>query len=553
MLMPDEIVFCPGCGRKREPDGAFCSGCGRQLDAPTSEVGREPRWPQEGQSPEQKPWAPRRSIWIMAIIVGLLALTFLLAIGSGISVGSPQRESLRQVVSTEASDTEAASVQAIVLPTSTPSPTATSTPIPTYKPDPTDTPPPTVISTRTATSTSPPTQTPTNTSGPSMTSEVAILSPTSTPKLIPDKLGRLRVAAIRVGRLLLSKDPIKYAALYNFFPSELRAKCTVGEFSEFTLAGITLAETYLGSFDDLVYVLDEVRIEGELGFVTSHLERHGKVVDFGVITGAETSFVWRDDRWEIWLSPEFQAQAHPCAIEFAEAAPDVAQSTPTTATPTATPVSQEREQGASVESASQSQGIIGRWINDSGDSFTYVHTLFFEGGKPYLEAVRSDGTVTVLELTERRSPRGRRFDVIGGDGIYLLIVANGDLQSHSENGTLRMSARPAHSTTDSAQRPMSRIQFSCSEGRQKVADNHRTIFVAMSIYKLQFRCSPSFAQDGLIYVEWHWNDKWRRATYGITPDGKVRPADSNAQIIDQIAVYGPFALQLLRSQFFTWP
>ncbi len=668
--MPDEIAFCPGCGRKREPDGAFCSGCGRRLDAPTSEAEREPRRPQEGQIPEQKPGAARRSIWVMAIIVGLLALIFLLAIGSGISVGSPQRESLRQVAPTDASSMGAASVQAIVLPTSTPTATSTRIPIPTYKPAPTDTPQPTATTTHTATSIPPPTNTLTNTPTLTYTVTPTEVPPTATPTPILDRRAMLETDANFAVEALLSRDPAKHTALHEFYPPEFQAKCDANEFADMMLAVVSLAEAYAGGLDGLDYVLDEIRIEGDLGFVTYYLERDGKAVELfgGGIADSNLFAVWRIDHWEAWVSPELLAKDKPCEIDLDQVLAAIAQQlSPTailaaisTATPiaesdaepasgsrliigrwtwtlgetpltytiffeggkpfweisdpngsrgsqelaerpspegrrfdivdntdgnyliidsngsfqlhdgkdgsvwvfdtegnttfkpaSATPVSQEREPQPLAKSTPTLQTIVGEWVNDSGDSFTYAHTLFFEGGRPYLEAVRNDGLVTVLKLVELESPRGRRFDIIGDDGIYLLIVPNGNLQSHNQDGSVRTISRPvtgpAHSTTDSAQRPIPRIQFSCSEGRQMVADNHRTIFGAMSIYKLQFRCSPSFAQDGLIYVEWHWNDKWRRATYGITPDGKVRPADSNAQIIDQIAAQGPLALRFLYS------
>ena len=56
----------------------------------------------------------------------------------------------------------------------------------------------------------------------------------------------------------------------------------------------------------LIRKVDEVRVDGDQGWVTSHFEHDGEEIDIGA--EEEPTFEWQDSEWVSYVSPEEMAE-----------------------------------------------------------------------------------------------------------------------------------------------------------------------------------------------------------------------------------------------------
>ena len=74
----------------------------------------------------------------------------------------------------------------------------------------------------------------------------------------------------------------EWAFVHAFFPDEFRAKCSLGDFA----ALMTFGWAFLGIPEDSSYVLDGMRIDGDNGWIDSHLEKDGGTEIIGEVRWA---------------------------------------------------------------------------------------------------------------------------------------------------------------------------------------------------------------------------------------------------------------------------
>ena len=283
-------------------------------------------------------------------------------------------------------------------------------------PDPVVTAEPTVGSTPSATgapATPKPTVTvaatpsPTDTPVPSPTVEP---TPTSTPTDTaqdPDRAALLKEIDQLWGDAMVKRE---WAFVHAFFPDEFRAKCSLGDFA----ALMTFGWAFLGIPEDSSYVLDGVRIDGDNGWIDSHLEKDGVSFDLDDdegVTDEEPEWVWQDSKWVVYVSPEDLAEENPCSLDFtAEDTP----TTPITPTPRASPTPPiiptpratptPRPPGYSLNNPVEAGGIL------QGSDGTEISVL----------AIIADARQQIAEENMFNDPpeEGNRFYMIRVDIVY---------------------------------------------------------------------------------------------------------------------------------------
>lgn len=106
--------------------------------------------------------------------------------------------------------------------------------------------------------------------------------------------------------------------------------------------------------------------------------------------------------------------------------------------------SDKTKQGGGEVAAAPKDGIIGRWRDDSSNPlFHSTIIIYAQRGQLYLENEFDDGSVRKLELVERESPLGRRFDPIPTSrlGDHWVVDSNGDLLLRDRQGTATKARR----------------------------------------------------------------------------------------------------------------
>lgn len=95
----------------------------------------------------------------------------------------------------------------------------------------------------------------------------------------------------------------------------------------------------------------------------------------------------------------------------------------------------EKALAAQLEPASRE--IIGQWLDESPFIGGRI-TIFREKEKLYIENAFKDGSRLTKELTEGKSPRGRRFDKVEGSssGDHWVILPNGNLEVRDNDGPI---------------------------------------------------------------------------------------------------------------------
>ncbi|MFH1374955.1 MAG: hypothetical protein ABII79_14320 [bacterium] len=97
----------------------------------------------------------------------------------------------------------------------------------------------------------------------------------------------------------------------------------------------------------------------------------------------------------------------------------------------------EEETRLATEPAPANRKVIGRWLDESPYVGSRI-TIFREGGKLYIEQKFKDGSSLKMELLEKRSPLGRRFDKLEGSstGDHWVIDSHGNLQMRDNDGLI---------------------------------------------------------------------------------------------------------------------
>lgn len=81
--------------------------------------------------------------------------------------------------------------------------------------------------------------------------------------------------------------------------------------------------------------------------------------------------------------------------------------------------------------------IVGRWLYEEPPLVCRI-AIFRQGGKLFIEQMFKDGSTLKKELTETKSPLGRRFDKVEGSsaGEHWVLGLDGDLQIRDNDGLI---------------------------------------------------------------------------------------------------------------------
>ena len=261
----------------------------------------------------------------------------------------------------------------------------------------------------TSTPTSPPSDTPADTSVPIVTPEPTAVhqAPThdSTPTQSSDRAALLEETARTYANALAKREWILVHALY---PDEFKVKCSGGDFA----ALMTFVWEFAGFPEGMTVVLEEVRVDGDQGWVEARFEKNGVEIELGEESADdEPSFIWKDGKWVYFVSPEELAKDNPCSLDFSsESAPTV--TPPVEPEPTATPQLQVFSVGDTVRLGDLHVTVNGVraslgdnfWAPEEGNYFIYVDVTFRnEGNQPEV--------ISTLLQMEIRDAEGRSYDV----------------------------------------------------------------------------------------------------------------------------------------------
>ena len=151
------------------------------------------------------------------------------------------------------------------------------------------------------------------TSGVAVDSGVAVPAESaSTPTQDIDRVALLEEFAQLTGDALANRE---WAFLYAFLPDEFKAKCTGPDFAALTI----WAWEFAGIPEGVTYVLEEVRVNGDQGWVKGRIEKDGVEIDFFDFDDDgddEPNWIWQGDKWTLYQSPEQLAEEDPCSLDF---------------------------------------------------------------------------------------------------------------------------------------------------------------------------------------------------------------------------------------------
>ena len=103
----------------------------------------------------------------------------------------------------------------------------------------------------------------------------------------------------------------EWAIVHALYPDEFRAKCSLGEFA--TMAAFLVA--FAGIPEDITYVVESVRVEGDHGYIESRYAKDGLEIDFGEENEADPNALWQDGEWTVYVSPNELAEEKPCSLD----------------------------------------------------------------------------------------------------------------------------------------------------------------------------------------------------------------------------------------------
>ena len=150
----------------------------------------------------------------------------------------------------------------------------------------------------------------------SMATVAATPTPTDTAQ-DPDRAALLKEFAQLTGDAIARRE---WAIVHPLYPDEFRAKCSLGEFAAMTAFVVAFA----GIPEDITYVFESARVEGNHGYIDSHFAKDGLEIDLGGEEETDPHALWRDGKWTFYVSPEDLAEEDPCSLDF------TAEDTPTT-------------------------------------------------------------------------------------------------------------------------------------------------------------------------------------------------------------------------------
>ena len=154
--------------------------------------------------------------------------------------------------------------------------------------------------------------------------QVATPTPTATPEPTPistaqdpDRAALLKEFAQLGGDAFARRE---WAIVHALYPDEFRVKCSLGEFAAMT----AFLFAFAGIPEDITYVFESARVEGNHGYIDSHYAKDGLEIDLGGEEEADPHALWQDGKWTVYQSPEDLAEEDPCSLDF------TAEDTPTT-------------------------------------------------------------------------------------------------------------------------------------------------------------------------------------------------------------------------------
>ena len=119
----------------------------------------------------------------------------------------------------------------------------------------------------------------------------------------------LEELALRSGNAAVKNE---WAFSYPLQAEEFQERCTLNDY----VALMTIVWALYGVPEGSTYVLDGVRIEGDYGWIDSHLEKDGVRMNLDTDGDIEPEVVWRDGAWVFYLSPENMAKENLCSLDF---------------------------------------------------------------------------------------------------------------------------------------------------------------------------------------------------------------------------------------------
>lgn len=101
---------------------------------------------------------------------------------------------------------------------------------------------------------------------------------------------------------------------------------------------------------------------------------------------------------------------------------------------------EEAELAAQPEPANRE--VIGRWLDEMPLAGSRL-TIFRERGRLFVEQTFKDGNSLKDEIVERKTPQGRRFDLIDASatGDYWIVGSDGALQTRDNDGLISTARR----------------------------------------------------------------------------------------------------------------
>lgn len=102
----------------------------------------------------------------------------------------------------------------------------------------------------------------------------------------------------------------------------------------------------------------------------------------------------------------------------------------------------EQEAALTSQVADSSRQVVGNWLDERPFVANRI-TIYLQDGKLQMENAYKDGSVGKMELTENESPRGRRFDEVGGSstGDHWILDSDGKLELRDNEGLIAIARR----------------------------------------------------------------------------------------------------------------
>ena len=133
----------------------------------------------------------------------------------------------------------------------------------------------------------------------------------------PDRAALLEDFSRMGGEAMAKRE---WAFVHALYPEEFREKCAQEDFA--WMMGVVWS--LLGVPEDAAYVLDGVWVGGDYGWIDSHYEQAGVLIEVGNVEKDYPGFVWRDGGWMLHVSPRDLARDNPCSLDVAAEAPPAA-------------------------------------------------------------------------------------------------------------------------------------------------------------------------------------------------------------------------------------